>query len=366
MWENKEEDKLARLFRAAALLDVVSALVGIAASALILHFFAEQLGMTETLARATLVFNVIMLLSARSTPIGILRLRDRFSFAAAADSATPTLRLIGAVAVAFVHPKLQGFLIAWAVAELLTAAAHWYAVHKTGDLRLIVAKGSDLKRVFADNPDLVRYSLTSNFSQTLFISVKQIPLFLVGGLTGTAAAGAFRLAAQLSRSLTTVSQMIAKAAFPEIVRAVRAQGASSLGGMIARSMRFAAPAGAIVFVLAILLGQFILEAVGGADFGRAYHSLLWLTAAACIDLAMVAFEPSIMAAQRAHLLFLARLAGTAILIGAAIQLEASMGADGIAAAVFANSISQAILLGIIIFRMTQRIGPASPPHRLGP
>jgi O-antigen/teichoic acid export membrane protein len=352
--ENRDEARLARLYRAAIALDVISALAGIAISALILHLFAEALGMTETLARATLIFNVIMLISLRSTPIGILRLRDRFNLAAAADAATPTLRLIGAVAAAQIHPKLQGFLIAWAIAELLTAAAHWYAVRKTGDLRLMLKRGHGLRRVFSENPDILRFALTSNFSQTLFLSVKQIPLFIVGALTGTAAAGAFRLAAQLSRSLTTVSQMIAKAAFPEFVRAVRNQGARSLKTVIARSMQYAALAGVVVFLLAIVLGQVLLEAIGGAEFGRAYHSLLWLTAAACTDLAIVAFEPSIMAAGRAHLLFLARLASTGLLVACAFLFEPMLGADGVAAAVLVNSVSQALLLGAIIARMTRR------------
>lgn len=360
--ENSDETRLARLYRAAIILDVISALVGIGASALILHLFADSLGMTPTLARATLIFNMIMLISFRSTPIGILRLRDRFDVAAAADAATPTLRLIGAVAAALIHPKLQGFLIAWAIAELLTAAAHWFAVHRTGDLRLMLGKGKGARQVFADNPGFLRYSLTSNFSQTLFLSVKQIPLFIVGGLTGTAAAGAFRLAAQLSRSLTTVSQMIAKAAFPEIVRAVRNQGARSLGTMIAQSVRVAAAVGAVVFVLAILFGQVLLQTIGGPDFGRAYTSLLWLTGAVCIDLAIVAFEPTIMASQRAHLLFLARLAATALLIVSAFMLEPIMGADGVAAAVLANSIAQALLLGAIMARiMRGRTGAATGP-----
>jgi O-antigen/teichoic acid export membrane protein len=360
--ENGDEGRLARLYRAAIALDLISALVGIGASALILHLFADALGMTPTLARATLIFNVIMLISLRSTPIGILRLRDRFNYAAAADAATPTLRLIGAVAAALIHPKLQGFLIAWAFAELLTAAAHWYAVHRIGEMKPILRSGHGLRAVFDDNPGILRYSLTSNFSQTLFISVKQIPLFIVGGLTGTAAAGAFRLAAQLSRSLSTVSQMIAKAAFPEIVRAVRSQGARSLGTMIAQSIRVATAVGAVVFVLAILLGKLLLEAIGGADFGMAYTSLLWLTAAACIDFALVAFEPTIMAAQRAHLLFLARLAATGILIACAFLLDPIMGADGVAAAVLANSISQALLLGAIMAHiMRRRETVVSPP-----
>src|SRR5690606_29212036 len=135
------------------------------------------------------------------------------SLAAAAESATPTFRLIGALIVWFIHPKLQGFLIAWAIAELLTSAAHWYAVSRIGDLSLMCRQGKNVRTVLADTPGITRYSLTTNFSQTLSMPTKQLPLFLVGGLTGTAAAGAFRLAAQLSRSLTILAQMVARAAF---------------------------------------------------------------------------------------------------------------------------------------------------------
>ena len=349
--ENGDSPRLSRLFRSAVLLDAVSAVTGIIASAIILHFFAEALGMTPTLARATLIFNIIMLISLRSTPLGIMRLRDRFSLAAAADSATPTMRLIGAVIVWFIHPKLQGFLIAWAVAELLTAAAHWYGVYKIGDLKLMLRRGDKVREVLDDNPGILRYALTTNFSQSLGISAKQLPLFLVGGLTGTAAAGAFRLAAQLSRSLTILSQMIARAAFPEIVRAVRSHGVGGLSGVISRTVRIAFIVSAVVFVIAALFGRVVLETVGGSEFGTAYVSLLWLAGAACVELVVVTFEPSIMAAYRAHLAFYARLAATVVMVGGAFLLVPRMGADGVAAAVFANSVTQAVLLGWILSRL---------------
>lgn len=349
--ENKDETRLARLFRAALLLDGASAVAGVVASAIILHFFAGVLGLSETLARATLVFNTIMLLSLRSTPLGILRLRDRFSLAAAAESATPTFRLIGALTVWFIHPKLQGFLIAWAVAELLTAAAHWYAVHRVGDLSLMFKRGQNLRAVTADNPGIMRYSLTTNFSQTLAMTTKQVPLFLVGGLTGTAAAGAFRLAAQLARSLTILAQMIARAAFPEIVRAVRTHGVDGLSGIIMRSLRVALACSVIAFAIVVLLGEIVLKLVGGPEFGQAYPNLLWLAAAGCLELVVVSFEPAIMAAQRAHLAFMARLIATAALIGGAILLEPTMGANGIAAAVFCNAVVQTVLLGLILVKL---------------
>ncbi len=359
--ENNDQTRLARLFRGAVLLDVVSAITGIIASAIILHFFADALGMTETLARATLIFNVIMLISLRSTPLGILRLRDRFSLAAMADSATPTLRLIGAIVAALIHPKLQGFLIAWAIAELLTATAHWYAVYKIGDASLMLKRGKGIRGVLADNPGILRYSLTTNFSQTLGMTGKQLPLFLVGGLTGTAAAGAFRLAAQLSRSMTILSQMIARAAFPEIVRAVRSHGVGGLSAVVLQTIRVALAVGVVVFTLAVLLGRTVLEVVGGAEFGQAYYSLLWLAGAACIELVVVAFEPSIMAAYRAHLAFYARLVATAVMVGGAILLEPVLGADGVAAAVFCNSVTQTVLLALILARLMQT-APDAPPR----
>jgi O-antigen/teichoic acid export membrane protein len=362
--ENDDESRLARLYRSAVFLDAVSVVTGIAAGAIILHFFADALGMKPTLARATLIFNIIMLLSMRSTPIGIMRLRDRFSLAAAADSTLPTLRLFGAIVVTYVHPTLQGFLIAWAIAELLTAAAHWYAVHHIGDFKLMLRNGQNLRMVFADNPRIARYAWTSNFSQSLYVSAKQIPLLLVGGLTGTAAAGAFRLAAQLSRSLTMLAQMIAKSAFPEIVRAVRNQGVSSLGTMIKQSLRAAAAVSISVFFIGVFFGRFVLETVGGVEFGTAYYTLLWLAAAACIDLSTVAFEPSIMAAHRAHLAFLAKLAATAMMVVVALLLEPLMGANGVAVAVLVNSISLAILLGLILAHLVRR-GAADAKQLVG-
>lgn len=346
--ENGDEVRLARLFRGALLLDAISAVAGIVAAAILLHFFADALGLSDTLARATLIFNVIMLMSLRSTPLGILRLRDRFSLAAAAESATPTFRLIGAVAVWLIHPKLQGFLIAWAIAELLTAAAHWYAVWRTGDLRLMLGKGQGARAVLPDNPGLIRYALTTNFSQSLGMTVKQIPLFLVGGLTGTAAAGAFRLAAQLSRSLTILSQMIARSAFPEIVRAVRSGGVTGMATVVLQTMRLALIGSGVTFLLVVLLGRSILVLVGGPEFGQAYSSLLWLAAAGCLELMIVTFEPSITAAHRSHLAFYARLASTVAMIVAAFLLEPLMGAEGIAASVFANSLMQAALLSAIL------------------
>ena len=96
-----------------------------------------------------------------------------------------------------------------------------------------------------------------------------------------------------------------------------------------------------------------LVGVGGAEFGQGYRSLLWLAGAACVELMVVAFEPSIMAAQRAHLAFYARLTATAVMVAGSFVLVPQMGAEGVAAAVFCNSLTQALLLGLILTRLVR-------------
>src|SRR3546814_7767311 len=77
-------------------LDVLSAGVGIGLAILILAVWGGDFGITPDLMRATLLFAVVQLITIRSTPLGILRLRDRFSLSALADSMTPLVRFVGA------------------------------------------------------------------------------------------------------------------------------------------------------------------------------------------------------------------------------------------------------------------------------
>jgi O-antigen/teichoic acid export membrane protein len=341
-----DETRLARLFKACGLLDLGSAVVGVILAAIIIHTWGEALGVRPVHARATMIFTIAQLLSIRSTPLGILRLRDRFSFAAAADSVTPATRLVGAVLAALFLPSVTGFLIAWGLAEVLTAAAYWMALARTGDLKLLFGRGVGVRDVVVDHPGIVRFSLATNASSSLGLSSKQIPLLLVGGTVGTASAGAFRLALQLAQALTKVSQLLARAAFPEIVRAVAAGGLARVRQMILRSFLMATVVAAFAFLIVVLFGHPVLTLMGGKEFGRAYPILLWLAAAGCIDLVTVGFEPLLLAANRIGATFIARVVGIVALFGVSFWLSPSLEVIGVSIAVLVNAIVVALLLGL--------------------
>jgi O-antigen/teichoic acid export membrane protein len=347
-----DQRALARLFRGSAVLDFASAVVGCLCAVVILELWSEALGIGPTLKRATLIFAIVQVITIRSTPLGILRLRDRFSLAAIADSVTPVTRFVGAILVWVIHPTVQGFLVAWGIAEVLTSATYWWMVASRGDWALIL-RGRGVRRLAADYPGIVKFALSTNASSTLGLSSKQVPLLLVGAVAGPAAAGVFRLAAQIAQALAKLSQLLARAAFPEVVRAVKDASPRDLGRILSRLFLASGAAAIVILLLIMALGKPVLTLVGGHDFRSAWPILLWLAAAGCLDLATVGVDTVMTALQRAGTVFAIRAAGVVVLFVAAFALTPHYGTTGVAIAVTIGSAAVATLMAFASLRLTR-------------
>ena len=342
---------LGRLYRASMALDAASALIGLALAAIILLVWRERLGITAPLLRDTIIFTAAQLLSIRSAALGVLRLTDRFRAAAAADSVTPAVRFVGAVTAATFAPTLHAFLWTWTAAELATAAAYWITLHRNGDLALVRHARVRWATLADENPHLLRFLLSSNAVSSLGLATKQVPLMFVGAFGGPAAAGAFRIALQLAQALTKLSQMISRAAFPEVVRTLRDVAPGDLGRALRRM--FVASAGGALVILALIaaIGKPVLVAVGGnAVYADAYPLLLWLAAAGSIDLAVVGFEPVLLAGDRSASAMGARALGVAVQFTLMAVLLPRIGADGASIGVFGASLVSALLMIAMVWR----------------
>ncbi|MBB4616591.1 lipopolysaccharide biosynthesis protein [Sphingomonas abaci] len=344
---------LGRLYRGVALLDAATALIGVGLAWLILEIWGEALGIGETLKRATLIFAIVQLVTVRSTPLGILRLNDRFALAALADSVTPVARFLGAIAVWLVHPTVQGFLFVWGLAEVLTAAAYWIMVAQQGDLALM-RRGRGVRHLPREHPGIVRFALSTNASSTLGLSSKQVPLLLVGAVVGPAAAGVFRLAAQLAQALAKVSQLLSRAAFPEVVKSVQTASPRRLGRMLSRLFLGSGVAALGIMAIVALAGKPVLSLVGGRDFRHAWPVLLWLAVAGCLDLTTVGVDTVMTALQRAGTVFAIRVVGVAVMFAAAFALMPWYAATGVAMAVTAGSLVVALLMAAAALRLSRR------------
>jgi O-antigen/teichoic acid export membrane protein len=243
-----------------------------------------------------------------------------------------------------------GFLIVWALAEAITAIAYWIAAYRFGQVRWRLGERLSWRVLSQENEGLASYTATTNIASSLDLGGKQLAVLLVGLIVAPAAAGGFRLAQQLAQALAKLSQLLARAIFPELVRsrAAGAEGNADFDRLLRRTVRMSAFGAGIVFAALLLIGRPVLVLIAGPDFLYVYPVLLVLGTAAAVDFAAVGFEPAVIALGRPGLALKLRFVSTGILVGLMLVLPRWLESIGAAAAILAGSIVSYLLLWRIV------------------
>lgn len=343
----KDKSKTTRyghLIALATAFDILGALIGCLLAWAGTSWLAPYFGWDANLARNALIFCCAMLISVKSTPMGILRVENRFDLSTYADAVIPLIRMIGALIVMIEGPTITRFLWAWAAAEVATAIVYWILAgwQLRGHVR--VRDIRDPKAAFAENEAIGRFLLVTNASSTVTGLSSNLGMMLIGFFVSPAAAGFYRLASQLSGAMTKISGLLSRTIFAE-VNLVRAQeGVESLQKLFRKANRALFITGITVVAVVALLGKPILLLMSGPEFLPAYPLLLLLAAASSVELSGAMYEPTLMSGDKANtalMLQLVRLILLVILLAIMLPLWGAMGA---AAATFITAVIRNIML----------------------
>uniref|UniRef100_UPI0035CA3010 lipopolysaccharide biosynthesis protein n=1 Tax=uncultured Sphingomonas sp. TaxID=158754 RepID=UPI0035CA3010 len=340
-------------------LDLVAAMAGCALTVLLVRFLAPHFGWSRGTADHAILFAFVLLLTVRSTAVGALRLHDRFRDGALADTATPIFRMIGAVVAVVAGASVDGFLCAWAVAEIATAAAYWglvwYRIRPvTTGLRF-----ADIAAVPRTYGGFWRFGLFTNLNSTLSSASQQVALLAVGYAVGAVAAGYFRLAHQLGQALLILAEMLSRSLYAEMARVSASRSQAAMTRLLDRTNKAALFGGLAVFLLVAILGKPALHLIGGAAYLPAFPALVILGAAAAVQLIGVSFEPALMALGRTGALLVIRIAALLCLAVLLALLLPRIGIVGAALAMLADAIVGVALLGVVA-RSAARAAHPSP------
>ena len=106
-------------------LDLMSVALGAVLAAALVWSAQFWLPLPDDLLWVAFGYCLVSLLSIRTTPLGLLRLRFAYGAATAAEAVQPVVRALGAVLAVFFMPTVLGFVLAWAAAEVAVAATLW-------------------------------------------------------------------------------------------------------------------------------------------------------------------------------------------------------------------------------------------------
>ena len=351
-------DALNRVLRFCILIDLGSALAGGLIAAFIILAFGPLMELSAGMGWQTWIFCMVMMITIRSSPTGVLRLFDRFDSGAFAETMIPVGRMIGAGLAWVLMPGITGFLIAWGAAELLCAISYWWLALRVGGKRLGSWRAGRALDARGENPGIVGFLTATNLQTTLSSVGQQVAVLVVGLFVGPAGAGLYRLANQLANSLTKISSLLSRSIFVELSRTHSSHGHEALGTLFRRTSRLALVAGAVIIALILTIGHPLLGLIAGKAFLPAYPLLLLLGIAACIDLVGVSYRPLLMATDRASLSLRITLVSTGLLLGMQAALLPIYGTVGAASANIAASIAGFAMMGLASRRVLKQPGMA--------
>ena len=348
---------LRQLIWRCARLDLAGAVAGCALAVPFTAWLGSRFHWSPHIERDALLFAAIMLLSARSTAVGVLRLQDDFRAGAIASTSTPFVRFIGAAIVVAVKPSVEAFLIAWAAAELATCVAYWVLVWKSEVMARVTPEHSEIALRYPVQRGFWRFALFTNANSTMSTGAQQIALFSVGLTAGTAAAGYFRLGYQLAQALLLVAEMVSRSLYAEVESLVAKRNKPALDHLFGRATALASVGGATAVILILLLGRPALELIGGPPYLPAFPQLLVLGAAAAVQLVGISFEPALLALDQSGLVLAVRAISTLALFALLGFLLPNYGALGGGLALLGQSVLLVALLGAAV-RAQRRNGLA--------
>ncbi|OBX19210.1 hypothetical protein A9995_08760 [Erythrobacter sp. QSSC1-22B] len=304
-------------------LDMVSVALGAVLAAGLVWSAQFWLPLPDDLMWVAFGYCLISLLSIRTTPLGLLRLRFAYGAATAAEAVQPVIRALGAVLAVFFMPTVLGFVLAWAAAEVAVAATLWVVA---GLRERIDLSQISLTRIPRAHPGAWRFVWATNMSGSLNVGGKQVLILLVGAIGGEAFAGGFRVASQLGQALVQLAQAVSKAIYPELV-----QAADAAHDMARRMANIALIGGVLAVAVALLFGRQGLVLIAGPEFGVVYWAMVILAIAGAIELVGASLESLLVSAGRAGTAFLVRAGPTLLSL---LLLDVAMGWNGLKGAAF--------------------------------
>ncbi len=360
--EGKKAD-FQRVLRLSIVLDLSSAALGIAIGMVGAVVFANLLGWTSTQAPAASLYMVSLAFMVSATPLGLLRLFDRFDVMARQAALIALIRLIGCAVAFAIGAGVEGFLLAWAIGTagswLYLAGSAFRELRKRDLLTGFSWRGPLAHGL----PGVWRFAWNTNLAATLDVALTHLATLFIGALAGPSQAAFWRVGRQVADAIAKPAKLLTPALYPELAR-LRAEGRHGAMWRLSRNVgALAGAVGAVLLALSALAGPALLALVMGQAFAPAGVVMTWQVGAAVIGVFALPLEPLLISLGKPGAAAGVRLAVGASFLTALPFLVERFGLIGAGAGLAAAS--GALALGMLGFILREdgnrRSGAPSAP-----
>ena len=351
-----------RVLRLTLLLDIASTVLGIVVGVAGSMLLADHLGWTtaEAPAAALYMFSIAFMVSA--TPLGLLRLFDRFDVMARQAALIAFIRVIGSVIALLLDAPMEGFLLAWAVGTigswLYLAGAAYGELRRRGLLEGFSWQGPLAK----DMPGVWHFAWNTNLASTLDVAFTHLATLMVGGMVGPAQAAYWRVGRQVADAIAKPAKLLIPAMYPELAR-LYAEGRHGAMWRLARNIGLAGGGfGLLLLAISAFAGPTLLAGIMGEGFAQASVVMTWQVAAAVIGIFTLPLEPMLISLGKPGYAVRVRLVVSLGFLAILPFLVTHFGLIGAGSGLVAAA--GALALGMLMFLLRENKNRPTPPNNM--
>ena len=351
-----------RVLRFTLVLDAASTVLGIAVGVAGCFLFAGRLGWTQAEAPSAAVFMLTIAFMVSATPVGLLRIFDRFDVMARQAALIAFLRMIGSALALFFMPTLTGFLLAFAFGTV--GSWLYLAGSALGELRRrkLLEGFSWGGKLDEGLPGVWPFAWNTNLSTTLEVAFTHAATLMVGALVGPTPAAFWRVGRQVADAIAKPAKLMVPALYPELARLRAEQRHSAMWRLATQVGLLGGSLGVVLLAISAFAGPPLLALVMGPGFAPAATVMTWQVGAAVIGVLALPLEPMLISLGKPGLAVRVRLAVGALFLTILPLLVTRFGLIGAGAGLAAAAC--ALALGMLWFILrengTHRDSMAAP------
>jgi O-antigen/teichoic acid export membrane protein len=330
--EARNEAGLLQLVKFGFLLDIGSAAAGAVLALVLAGPVIRLLGWDESLRPMLMLYSLAILLNITGTPIGLLRLFDRFDLLGYSSIVRATTQLVGVIACVLSSQPLLGYVVAHLLATIvgqvfLLAASLWVL----GRCRVAGVPAQPIARVTAAFPGIWDYAWTTQVNSSIRMISREADELIIAWLAGPASLGLFKMAKQFSRVLPMLIDPLYQSIYPELSRAWATADPRQLLGLVKRStllVSLPAIGGWLAFVV---LGKDLIRWTVGEAYSEAYLPAVIYMLALTIGVMTFCLQPLMLAVGKPRYSLVANAVATTVYLAVIGPVTTALGVAGSAA-----------------------------------
>jgi len=293
--EAGDKERFAELVGLGIALDIIGALAASAIALLAIPLVGDWIGWGAEARAMACFYAIAVAFGISSTPVGVLRLFERFAVIAWIDPVLAVLRLI-AVALVWILGGSIWELLAIAIAvpclqRLSLAALAWRELRRRG-YRVrprfgALVRANSFEGIWA-------FIFSANGAVLVRKSTQELDILAVGAVAGPIGAGIYQLVRKFTLAAMKAGAMLQQVVFPDLARLWARRDLDGFVAAIRRIELLTIGVGTAFVLGAIFAGDIAIRIIAGPEFEDAQGPLVVQSIAAFLFLAGSALRPALM------------------------------------------------------------------------